>query len=363
MRVTIRDLARAAGVSCATVSYVLNDGPRTVRPETRDRVLDAMRRLDYHPSAVARALSSNRMDTIGVVAQLAGDSINHWFASLLQAVLKSSMQHHQNVTLFVGSHWTDIRKSMPTYRDGRCDGLLLLGPPNTDEMARALMNKGVPFVLVNDVCDHPLVSHVDVDNEASMETLVGNVIAAGHRRIALIGGELELSSARLRHRGYVRALSSAGICYDPRLVPPAHYDENAAYQMAHQVMALSKSVRPTAICCGNDPMAFGTIKALSELGYRVPADISVTGFDDVPTAALFVPPLTTVRQPFEDLGRLAVSTLIDHIENGSTHVRKEVFPGEVVMRATVAPPPSAACAHRMDGVLPAHEQDEPLGRL
>lgn len=350
MRVTIRDLARAAGVSSATVSYVINNGPRTVRPETRERVLEAMRRLDYHPSAVARALSSNRMNTIGVVSQLTGDTLNHWFASLLQAVLKSCMARRQNVTLFVGEHWTDLRKSMPTYRDGRCDGLLLLGPPNTDEMARALMNKNVPFVLVNDTCEHPLVSHVDVDNEAAMEALVGHVIAAGHRRIALVGGEMELSSARLRHRGYVRALAAAGISYDPELVPPAHYDETAGFRQTHQLMALPASRRPTAICCGNDPMAFGAIKALHELGYRVPGDVSVTGFDDVPTAALFVPPLTTVRQPFDQLGHIAVNTLLDQIESGDVCVRKEVLPAELVLRRTVAPPPAAArAAHRGNG--------------
>lgn len=356
MRVTIRDLARAAGVSSATVSYVINNGPRTVRPETRERVLDAMRRLDYHPSAVARALSSKRMNTLGVVAQLTGDSLNYWFASILQALLKSCMARRQNVALFVGSHWTDARKSMPTYRDGRCDGLILLAPPNTDEMARALMDKGVPFVLLNDVCEHPLVSHVDVDNESSMETLVAEVIAAGHRRIALVGGEMELSSARLRHRGYVRALSQAGIAYRAELVPPARYDETEGFRHVHRLMALPKDRRPTAICCGNDAIAFGAIKALSELGYRVPTDVSVTGFDDVPTSALCVPPLTTVRQPFDQLGRIAVDALVEQIEGAAVYARKEVLPGELVRRETVAPPPAAHnAAHRGNGRTYAKE--------
>src|SRR5258708_6800080 len=126
MRTTIKDLAKASGVSSATVSYVLNDGPRPVHPNTRERLLEAMRRLNYHPNAGARGLSRRRMNTLGVVSPFnIFPTVNYYFVTVLHGVLRVAMQRKQNTSVFVGSEWADVQHSLPTFTDGRCDGLLL----------------------------------------------------------------------------------------------------------------------------------------------------------------------------------------------------------------------------------------------
>lgn len=339
MRTTIKDLAKASGVSSATVSYVLNNGPRPVHLKTRERVLEAIRRLNYHPNAVARGLSRRRMNTLGIVSPFdIFPTVNYYFVTVLHGVLRVAMQRKQNTSVFVGSEWADVQHSLPTFTDGRCDGLLLVGVPNNSAIISALTQWDVPFVLLSDVSEEPAVSSVDIDNVGAAEQVTEYLLGLGHRRIALLSGEAEVNSARLRRQGYQQMLAKAGISADPALTPPGGYFEASGYARAMELMRLPEKQRPTALFCGDDEIALGALRALKALGLRVPEDVSVCGFDDIPPAAIADPPLTTVRQPLAQLGERATEILLTQIDENAPGGQKEVLPAELIVRASVACP-------------------------
>lgn len=344
--VTIKQVAAEAGVSLMTVSAVLRaraDDKYPVAAATRERVLSAARRLNYFPSAVAQGMRGQRINTIGVVlinpeARLLGDT---YVCGVLDGIIAVANARRQNTTLFTGSRWAGAAESLPTFCDGRTDGLIILSPSPDSDIVPALLEVGLPFVLVNGQSDDPRVSSVDIDHVAPMEELVGCVIAQGHRRIAFLPGRSQSHSARLRQEGYRRALDTAGIAPNPDLIVPGFYSATSGYERTQQLLRFPPSERPTALCCGSDQIAFGALRALQEAGLRVPEEISVTGFDDVPEAATQSPPLTTVRQPLEDLGHHAAQSLLATIEAGAPLGQKEELPTELILRRSVAAAPPA----------------------
>jgi DNA-binding LacI/PurR family transcriptional regulator len=345
--VTLKEVAAEAGVSMMTVSAVLRDKPANkypVAPATRDRVLTAARKLRYFPSAVAQGMRGQRINALGVVlinpdARLQGDS---YVCGVLDGVIAVANAEGQNTTLFTGRRWSRAEESLQTFCDGRTDGLIILSPSPDSDIVPVLLQVGLPFVLISGHADDPRVSSVDVNHITPIEEMVGHLLSQGHRRIAFLPGRAQSRSARLRHEGYRRALDAAGIAYDPALVLPGGYYAVSGYERTQKLMALPDTQRPTALCCGNDQIAMGTLRALQEAGIQVPAEVSVTGFDDCPEAALLLPPLTTVRQPIEEMGRRAARLLLDTIEAGHPLGVKEILPTEIVYRRSVAPPPSAS---------------------
>ncbi len=342
MRITIKDLAKDAGVSPATVSYVINNGPRTVHPQTRERVLASIRRLDYHPSAVARGLSSKRMNTLGVFVNYweipVSNQINQYLMSVLNGILAAAQRRKQIIALFMDSLWADGQNKVSVFCDGRCDGLLLAGLLDNSPIVATLKQQGVPFVLVNDVSEDPDVSWVDVDNVGAACAMTDHLLAQGHRRIAILCGNATISSTVLRHAGYQKALATAGIACDPTLILPGIYSIPSGYERTLELMRRPIPLRPTALFCSSDDIAFGAMQALQELELRVPQNVSVVGFDDLPSAANTQPPLTTVRQPLRALGEHAVELLLAQIEGTAPTGQKEVLPTELIIRASVAPP-------------------------
>lgn len=328
-----------------TVSAVLRaragDG-YPIAEATRERVLSAARKLNYFPSAVAQGMRGQRINTIGVVlinpeARLQGD----WYVcGVLDGVISVANAAGQNTTLFTGRRWSNAAESLPTFCDGRTDGLIILSPSPDSDIVPALLDVGLPFVLVNGHSDDPRVSSVDIDHVGPMKALVGQVIEQGHRKIAFLPGRSQSRSARMRHEGYRQALEAAGIEYDPDLVVPGYYSAESGYKRVQQILGFPANERPTALCCGSDQIAFGALRALQEAGLRVPEDMSVTGFDDVVEAAAQNPPLTTIRQPLEEMGCHAAQSLLATIEAGAPLGQKEVLPTEVVPRRSVARPPS-----------------------
>jgi LacI family transcriptional regulator len=339
MAVTIKDLAKACGVAPSTVSYVLNNGPRVVHPQTRERVLEAARRLNYHPSAVARGLSKKRMETVGVVmGYWASPDTDPYFGSILGGILTVAQERRQSMTLFMEHSWTDALGNLRFYCDGRCDGLLLVAPPTDHAILAALKQKEIPFVVVSDLTTDPDISGVDVDNRAAACAMVGYLVAQGHRRIAMLGGHASLSSAPQRLQGYRDALAEAGIPYDEGLFLPGAYNQDTGYERARKLMCLPEAHRPTALFCCSDAIAFGALRAFKELGYQVPCDVSVAGFDDVFMAALTQPPLTTVRQPLRQIGERAAEVLLSQIQDRVPGIQKEVLPTELILRDSVTVP-------------------------
>lgn len=346
-KVTAKEVAEAAGVSMMTVSAVLGRGTAhnsRVSEATRQRVLEAAKKLNYFPSAVAHGMRRRRMNTLGVVlinpgARLQGDS---YVCGLLDGIIAVANAAGQNTTLFTGQKWSDAAHSLPVFCDGRTDGLIILSPSQDSDIVPALLQVEVPFVLINGHSDDPRVSSVNIDNVAPMQALVGHVLQQGHRRIAFLPGRASTQSSQERHEGYRRALAAAGVPFDPSLVLSGYYAAQSGSERTRHLLALAPEQRPTALCCGSDQIALGARRALQEAGARVPEEMSLTGFDDIPEAASMLPPLTTVRHPFDALGRRAAEILLEGIEAGTPLGAKELLPTEVVLRDSVAPPGGAS---------------------
>jgi LacI family transcriptional regulator len=340
--VTIEDVARASGVSLATVSYVINNGPRAVRPETREKVERAILELRYEPSAVARGLRRKRMNAIGIVFPHAHASFitNPYYAPILDGILSKASSLGQNATLFTGSIWSDARHSLGIYSDGRCDGLLLLAPTAESDIIPALKTKTIPFVVVDEGAGDSGVSSVDVDDHKASLVAMNYLIALGHRRIAFLPGSFEAGSARRRMEAYRLALEMNGISYDDRLVIEGAYNTGSGWQRGHVLLRLDPAARPTAIFGGNDEIAAGVLQACRERGFRVPDQISIIGFDDTSIAASTTPPLTTVRQPLRSMGERATELLVAQIQGEVHGVVKTLLETEQILRASTAPPPA-----------------------
>jgi DNA-binding LacI/PurR family transcriptional regulator len=332
----------------ATVSKVLNDASGAqIAPATRERVRVAADALGYRPSAIARALIRKQIDTIGIILPQGNVSPlrSTFFAGLLDGILQAAVQHGQHTMLFTGHVWMDAERSLPAYRDGRCDGFLLLYQRDLDRIVPALLDANVPVVLLNETYDDPRLAAVDVDNVAGGRTATEYLIALGHRRIGMVYGTLFFDFARGRREGYFQALAAAGLTPDPYCVGD-RYTNEALWQNAGEhvglLLDLPPNQRPTALFCANDEIAARALQVLAERGVRVPEEMSVVGFNDDLTATRQTPPLTTLQQPFEELGEAAVSLLLEQIREPGARGRKILLPTRLVTRASACPPPPTA---------------------
>lgn len=344
---TLADVGRAAGVSAMAASTVLN-GARTssrIAPETRDRILEAARRLRYRPNAAARALASRRMDTLGVAAVIEGGELNLYFLEMLNGVLEAASRHNQNTTVFTLHNWSTDAARISKFCDGRIDGMILLAPLLSRETADHLPDH-TPLVAVHANLATPGIINLESDEGEGACNVVRHMISRGHRRIMHLSGPRGLLGAERRVEGYKKALLEAGIPFDESLVLEAHYNAPGGRQAIRGWLGRSRgSQLPEAVFCANDAIAMGCIEGLAESGIRVPEDVSVAGFDDTLGARTTVPQLTTVRQPLRAMGAKAVEILLEQISNPAVRSAQRpaapfVFPTELVIRNSVGTPPN-----------------------
>lgn len=337
---TIKDVAQASGVSTATVSYVLNNGPRRVDPGTQRRVQAAMERLQYHPSTMARGMSRKRLDCIGVVfpqsnPSLVGDS---YFGALLDGIITTATERRQNVTLYTGLEWRG-RDSLPAFRDRRVDGLLLIATLTDSDIVPALTEARVPFILINNTLADARIASVDIDNAGAVSQIVEHLAALGHRRIALLGGQPNSPSTPFRREGFQRAMAGHGLPVDPALMPEGFYTREWGCAGMKRLLALPEP--PTAVFAGGDGIALGVYQACAEAGVSIPDDLSVVGFDDAMFARHLSPPLTTVRHPLRQIGETAATMLLDRLDEDAGEARalaQIVLPAELIIRESTAAP-------------------------
>lgn len=334
---TIKDVAKAAGVSTATVSYVLNDRPG-VSEETKQRVLDVIRMLGYQPDATARSLVSRQTRTLGFVVQSEADQIfsDPFYQRFLRGLGQVVREREYFLLLFMprrGERFADACFTLASQK--RVDGIIVPSAAKNNLKLTDLEATGIPIVVVGaieGVTDR--VGVVDVDNERGLYEIAQHVISLGHRRIGYIGGDLSLDFAVARFRGYQRAVEEAGIVSCGTAL--GDFTSESGYDCAKSLLRHVDDGM-TAIVCASDLLALGAMQALREYGLDVPKDISVTGFDDIPAASHTNPPLTTVNQPVETLGEAAANLLIDLIEHKETKTRL-TFETTIVVRGTTAPP-------------------------
>jgi DNA-binding LacI/PurR family transcriptional regulator len=302
---TIRDVARRAGVSVATVSRVLNDIP-VVSEEMRDRVREAMGELGYRPSSTARRLSLGRSQTIGVVAPFFTTAS---VVERLRGVSHRARHHGYSVVLF---DVTSPQQRTDAVRDiarlGPVDGLLVISLPLFEDEVAALARAGLPVVMVD--VGHPHVPHLAIDDARGGELAGEHLLAKGHRRIAFIGDRPDdpfgFTASERRRRGLRAALRRAGVDPAPELECFGPHSRDAARALAEGL--LRRDDRPTAVFAASDTQAAGVLEAALALGLRVPADVAVIGFDDIELAAPLG--LTTVRQPLLESGARGADVLL-----------------------------------------------------
>jgi DNA-binding LacI/PurR family transcriptional regulator len=331
-RAVMNDVARLAGVSHQTVSRVLNNHP-SVRDETRERVLRAIRQLDYRPNALARGLAGRRLSVIGVVSF---DTILYGPAATLLAVERAARHAGYGITIVTLEELDPVSVADAVNRlaEQAVAGVVIIAPLLTAAAAVNRLPTGVPAVLVESDAAGNLPTF-SVDQVAGARLAVEYLLALGHETVWHVSGPRDWLEARDRVDGWRQVLEAAG-----RLVPPAvggDWSPRSGYEAGNR---LAERSDVTAVFCANDQQALGMLRALGERGVRVPEDVSVVGFDDIPEAEYLSPPLTTVRQDFDEVGRRCLAALLDLLDAGGTPVpvSQPRVPPTLVVRASTAAP-------------------------
>lgn len=333
----IEDVATAAKVSVATVSRTM-ERPELVKEDTRRRVHEAIKQLGYTPNLQARSLRTARTR---LIIALVPDIANPFFSEVIRGI--EQIAHEKRYSVLLGDT-QNSRSREQAYVDlvaaRQADGLITLLPhvPQLKVPGRMPVVNACEYVL-----DRAITS-VYVDNVAGAESAVGHLLNLGHRRIAFVSGPANTPISDDRRRGYEGALQQAEQKIDTRLIIPGDFTFEAGARAVDTL--LDARLKFTAIFCSNDEMAIGAMRALRLRGLRVPEDCSIVGFDDIRFARYTEPPLTTVAQPKNQLGREAMSLLLEILTNPDTPVRKHVLPADLVVRGSAAPCRSAREGHR-----------------
>ncbi len=330
-QVTMEDVARAAGVSRSLVSLVMRESPK-VSDKRRGRVLAAAERLGYRPNAMARGLASRRTRTIGV---LLNDLRNPFFAEIMDGIFEAADELDYRLLIGTGRRQAaGERRAVGAFFEHRADGLLLVSPrlPVAEILS---IGRAAQTVVVGRPIKAGHVDSVTNDDLAGGKLAVRHLADLGHRRIAHIDGGRG-AGASARRTGYVREMQRRGL--EPRVVP-GDFTEAAGVAAAERL--LRDGELPTAIFAANDLVAAGALDRFEDAGLRIPEDISILGYDNTFLAALHHMSLTTIDQPRPDIGRLALTTLVERIEGARTKGAHHRLQPSLVVRATTGPPPVA----------------------
>lgn len=332
---TMRDVALRAGVSQATVSYVLNAKSNArISPTTRQRVLQSAAELRYAPNAIARAMASGRSQTVGVYQPHTGQTpLAGWWTMAVMRGLGEAL-HPQNFHLLLYGFRDEEEPEPSVFLDGRVDGLILLAPHDDDTLALELAQVHLPTVVVGGgKIVGPSTSSVDVDNLTGAMDAVRYLVSLGHTDIAHLHGPLDSPNAADRREGYLRAVTEQGLAAKAENLVFGGFGEASGYDAACEL--LRRPSCPTAWLVANDLAAIGAMRACAEFGKRVPEDIALIGYDDAPLCELTHPPLTTMRQPTIEMGCAAAELLLTMLQQSEASEGRFVqFPAELVVRGT-----------------------------
>ncbi len=329
--VTLEGIAKHSCVSRSTVSRVINNDPHVSR-KTRARVLAAVQKLNYHPNVAARGLAAGRTRILGLVIPMGVSALfaDPYFPILIQGVSAACNAHDHSVMLWLAEPDYERRMISKILHNGLVDGVIVASMLLGDSLMRSLVASNMPFVLVGRHPTNSRINSVDVDNVASAKQMVEHLFDSGYRRVATIAGPSKMIAGVDRLQGYTLALQHRGIATDPKLICISDFSENGGYVTMQALMAQ----KPDAVFAASDAMAVGALRAVREAGLRVPYDVAIAGFDDMPFAERTDPPLTTVRQPIHQAGYKAAETLINLIVDPGSQPSHTVLPTEIIIRAS-----------------------------
>ncbi len=329
---TIKEVAKKAKVSVATVSRVLNNSP-LVKAGTRKEVLKIVKKLKYSPNVFARGLSKNKTEIIGLVVPPSPFLFSaYFFNEVLRGVEFAVSRNNYKLLLNVDKSSFEKSEVITLFDQRQVDGVIIVAIP-LDALAKTgLEERKFPLVLIG--THAPKFNCVYADNINGAFSATRHLIDLGHRRIAIINGVMNGSDGQERFEGYKKALLRNNIEYRQELVGVGNFRQEEAYKVMKDLLHLKPL--PTAVFVANDLMAMGAMKAIREKGLRIPEDISMVGFDDIDLATFVDPPLTTIRQPMFDIGRVAVENLIAIIDKKQSKVAQIVLKTKLIIRESTA---------------------------
>lgn len=335
-KITITDVAEHAGVSIKTVSRVLNREPN-VSPETRKRVEQAIASLRYAPNPYARGLAGNRAFVIGL---LYDNPCSSYVIDIQRGALKVCQREHHDLLIHpCNFESSDLAAEVgPLLRQSKVDGFLLT-PPLSDHksLLAALRATDAPFTRVSPGDHAEAERSVFTNDRESCAEMTAYLVSLGHTSIAFIIGDPNHKAVAERYRGYADGLKSAGLPLDPRLVKQGFNTFQSGMQCGLEF--LQEDSRPTAIFASNDEMAIGVMRVAHQAGLRIPADLSVVGFDDIPMGQHLFPALTTIRQPVEALAMKATELLLDQLRDAPVAKDLRVLESVIQIRESTGPRP------------------------
>ncbi|WP_276357889.1 LacI family DNA-binding transcriptional regulator [Cohnella caldifontis] len=334
MATNIRDVAKAAGVSVATVSKVLN-GYTTVNPKTKEKVLQIVSETGYRPNAAARSLVGQRSMTLGVF--LTTGLTNPFFSHVLAGMEEGLRTKGYDLIYLAQLSYHNPEYSFVRHCQSRnVEGVIAFGVQRDELDFGELIDSRIPTVFIDLDATGPRAGYISSDNRAGTRGAVEHLAAAGHRRIALISDLPGTYVGRLRMEGYREGIREAGLAYRESLVAYGDFTRESGYQAMKSLLAADPL--PTAVVCCSDYGAIGAMDAIREAGLSVPGDISVIGFDDLEIACNVRPALTTVRQDTRTIGRRSIELLDEMIREENAPAPSVIVPTELVVRETSAPP-------------------------
>lgn len=332
MSATIKDVARVAGVSTSTASLALNDKPR-VSKKTRAKVLKAAQMLDYHPNVIARGLVKRKTNNLALVIPHTAGYIffSPYFVEVVRGISNTANSFGYRLMISIVSAEVEEKSAyLQIIKEGFIDGLILLDVRLRDERILELKRENFPFVVIGRDFTPKGVSYVDPDDVNGAFQAVRHLVSLGHKKIAFINGPSNYMVSFDRLEGYRKALAEAELSYNPNLVRHSDFTQESGYETMKEIIDNFSNF--TALFAAGDLMAMGAIKAIKEKGLKIPEDIAVVGFDDIPAARFADPPLTTVRQPIYDIGALAAEVLIGILEGRRVKEDHIIMPIQLIIR-------------------------------
>lgn len=332
---TIYDVAKKAGVSSATVSRVLNNLPN-VKPETRERVMAAIRELNYEVNLLASALMTKQTRTVGLIVP---DISNPFFAEIARGVEETAVDRGFNIVMCNTLEQVEREaRYVQILRQKHVDGIIFASAYLQDQSVKSLKEAGFPMVMISREVENLEADSVRTDDFEGGFQATRYLIGLGHKHIALLAGPLRTTPSLDRKKGFQAALTMAELEFDPDLAFDGEFNMESGRAMAEQLLATGKEF--TAIVAGNDMIAAGAIKVLRQHGYRVPDDVSVVGYDRTVLAEIIEPELTSVAQQMDEMGRQAMELLLNRINGTNTGEPVQVvLPPRLVIGGSSARPP------------------------
>ncbi|PZX51348.1 LacI family DNA-binding transcriptional regulator [Algoriphagus chordae] len=328
-QVTMKEIAKKLGVSVSTISRALKDSPE-LHPDTKKRIVEMAKEMNYQPNLLAQSLRISRTNTLGVIVP---EITSHFFASCISGIQDHANKRGYNVMICQSNETLELEKAnIRTLVASQVDGLLISLSRETNQYDHLLdlYNREIPFLLFDRVNEDIPVSRVTFNDEGGAYEVTKYLIKTGCKRVMYVSGPEDLYISKKRKEGYLHALSEFGITADPALVKISDLTTEGNIKVAQEIADMEN--RPDGVFCMIDPVAIDILTSWKAMGIKVPTDMALAGFTNNPTAAVVEPPLTTVAQPGYEMGKLAVTHLLDQLDGQASD-----DPISIVLETTLVP--------------------------